>query len=49
MSSESGIEGLYTTTTQTDYTFSFGGTVVALETSPNGVVASSPVAANFEN
>ena len=45
---ETGLTGLYTTTTQTDYTFSFGGTVVALEASPNGVVASSPDASTFE-
>ena len=45
---ETGLSGLYTTTTQTDYTFSFGGTVIPLEASPNGVVASSPNAASFE-
>ena len=44
---EVGLTGLYTTTTQTDYTFSFGGTVIALVASPDGVVASTPDAANF--
>ena len=44
---EAGLTGTYTTTTWADYTFTFGGTAVALEADPNGVVASSPDAANF--